>query len=179
VGALYLRRRTPLQPLWAGGHHEQRFRPGTENLSAIVGFGAAARHARDHGAEESARLLALRAQLERRILDEHPEAVLNGHPAQRLANTVNLGFDGCSGETLVMSLDVDGVACSVGAACSSGSIEPSHVLLAMGRTPEQALGCVRFSLGRGNTPEEMDRIADVLRRILPRVRRAPAAAAAT
>ncbi len=170
VGALFVRRNTLLKPLSYGGHHERDRRAGTENVAGIVGLGRAAEIARQSLAAESARLGALRDRLERGILAHVDEAGVNGDPLRRVPNTTNIHFDHVEGEALVISLDLKGIACSTGAACSSGAIEPSHVLTAIGLRSDQARASLRFSLGRHNTAEQVDRVIEVLPEVVARLR---------
>ena len=170
VGALYIRRGTALRPLLYGGHHERDRRPGTENVPGIVGLGKAASLAREHPEEEADRLRILRDCLEQGILRTVPQVRPNGHARRRLHTTTNLRFDGVDGEALVIALDLKGVACSTGAACSSGSLEPSHVLAAIGLTREQARSSIRFSLGRSSSGEDVDRALEVLPGVVERLR---------
>jgi cysteine desulfurase len=156
VGALYVRKGTRLRPILFGGHHERDRRPGTENVAGIVGLGAAAEFARRHLADESARVSALRGRLEAGLLERIPQARVNGSRAHRTPNTANITFSFVEGEALVIALDLKGVSCSTGAACSSGAVEPSHVLTAIGLPPEEARASLRFSLGRANTAEDVD-----------------------
>jgi cysteine desulfurase len=157
VGALYVRKGTRLQPLFYGGRHERSRRAGTENVPGIVALGRAAELARqgfERGDEQ--KMLALRDRLEQGILAQVEEAGVNGDGAARVPNTVNIYFDHIEGEAMVISLDLKGLAVSTGAACSSGAIEPSHVLLAMGLRADRARASVRFSLGKQNTAEDID-----------------------
>ncbi len=170
VGALCIRRNTRLKPLFFGGHHERDRRAGTENVAGIVGFGAAAELARAHLAEEGKRLAALRDELERRLLSSIPHCGLNGDPARRTPNTTNIHFDYIEGEPLVIALDLKGVAVSTGAACSSGAVEPSHVLTAIGLPPERARASLRFSLGHASTREDVDYVAEVLPAVVEHLR---------
>ena len=156
VGALYIRSGTRLQQLLYGGHHQRGARPGTENVAGIVGLGAAAEIARKSLAQGAARVSALRERLEREILARVPETRTNAAGAPRTPNTTNIIFPGIEGEALLIALDLKGLACSTGAACSSGSVEPSHVLTAIGLSPEDARASLRFSLGRHTTPAEID-----------------------
>jgi cysteine desulfurase len=161
VGALYVKSGTRLEPIFSGGHHERDRRPGTENVAGIVGLGRAAESARallepSEELENSARIAALRDRFEETILEMVPQSRVNGNRARRVANTTNMTFAGAEGESLVIALDLRGVACSTGAACSSGAIEPSHVLTAIGLTPEQGRSSVRFSLGRATIDAEID-----------------------
>ena len=170
IGALYIRRGTILKPLLHGGHDERDRRPGTENVPGIVGLGMAAELARQRLAEEARRLAALRDRLEEGILQCVPGVTVNGDRMRRVPSTTNLCFDTIEGEALVIALDLKGVACSTGAACSSGSVEPSHVLVAIGRSPEEARSSVRFSLGRFTTDDDIDYTLEVLPAVVERFR---------
>jgi len=157
VGALYVRKGTRLQPQFYGGRHERSRRAGTENVPGIVALGEASRlvnAALDRGDDDQ--IAALRDRLEQGILAQVDEAGVNGHSAPRTPNTTNIHFDGIEGEAIVIALDLKGLAVSTGAACSSGAIEPSHVLLAMGLRPDQARASIRFSLGKQTTAEDID-----------------------
>jgi len=157
VGALYVRKGTRLQPLFYGGRHERSRRAGTENVPGIVALGKAAQLAKeglDRGDDK--KMAALRDRLEQGILAQIDEAGVNGDGAPRVPNTTNLHFDHIDGEAIVIALDLKGLAVSTGAACSSGAIEPSHVLLAMGLRPDQARASIRFSLGKQTTAEDID-----------------------
>lgn len=171
VGALYVRRGTPLSPVLFGGGQERAWRAGTENVPAIVGLAKAMELARRELPDSAARLAALRDRLERGILDRVPGAHLNGNPARRLPHILNIAFEDVEADALLLALDVRGIAVSTGSACAAGSIEGSHVLKAMGVEPALARGSMRFSVGRGNTAEEMDMAADALREIVPQLRR--------
>ena len=157
VGALYVRKGTQLSPLLHGGSHERSRRAGTENVPGIVALGKAAEIARE-GLERGdvQRIAALRDRLQSRLLESIEASGINGAGAERVPNTANLYFDFVEGEALVIALDLKGLAVSTGAACSSGAIEPSHVLTAMGLRPERARGSIRFSLGKQNTPEDVE-----------------------
>ncbi len=156
VGALYIRKGTRLEPLLYGGHHERDHRPGTENVAGIVGLGRAAELARGRLATSAAKLAALRDRLEQGLLAAVPHAQVNGSRAHRTPNTTNIAFPFIEGEALVIALDLKGIACSTGAACSAGAVEPSHVLTAIGLLPEDARASLRFSLGRENVDEEVE-----------------------
>ena len=156
VGALYVRSGTRLQQLLYGGHHQRGFRPGTENVAGIVGLGRAAEIARNLLANDARRLSALRDHLEHGLLRRVPHSRINGGCVPRTPNTTNVMFPGVEGEALVIALDLKGLACSVGAACSSGAVEPSHVLTAIGLSQEEAKSSLRFSLGRHTTAAEID-----------------------
>ena len=157
IGALYVRKGTLLQPLFYGGSHERSRRAGTENVPAIVGLGKAAEVAKA-GLEDGslARMAAMREQIEKGILEAVDATGLNGAGAPRVPNTTNIYFDFIEGEALVIALDLKGLAVSTGAACSSGAIEPSHVLTAMGLRADRARATLRFSLGKQNTQEDVE-----------------------
>jgi cysteine desulfurase len=162
VGALYVRSGVSSEPLLRGGHQERDRRPGTENVPGIVGLGKAAELARRSLADDASRIRALRDRLEESLLEKIPGARVNGDISRRVPNTSNLLFPGAAGEALVIALDLEGIACSTGAACSSGSIEPSHVLLMAGLSEEDARSSLRFSLGRPTSAEEIDRAISVI-----------------
>ncbi|HZC66355.1 MAG TPA: cysteine desulfurase family protein [Candidatus Dormibacteraeota bacterium] len=156
IGALYIKAGTHLQQLLYGGHHQRGARPGTENVAGIVGLGAAAAIAKKTQAEDAQRIGKLRDRLEQNLLRQIPDAKINAAGAERLPNTTNIIFPGVEGEPLLISLDLKGLAISTGAACSSGAVEPSHVLTAIGLSPEDARASLRFSLGRQTTPADID-----------------------
>jgi cysteine desulfurase len=155
VGALYVRTGTPLTPQFHGGHHERDRRPGTENVPGIVGLGKAAELARHSLNEDASRVSSLRDELERGLLARIPQSRANAAAALRTPNTSNVTIPGIEGEALIIALDLKGLACSTGAACSSGAVEPSHVLTAIGLPPEDARASIRFSLGRQTTPADI------------------------
>jgi cysteine desulfurase len=156
IGALFIRGGTRLRQLLYGGHHQRGFRPGTENVAGIVGLGKAAAIAEKSLAHDSQRVGALRDTLERGLLQRVRDSHANGSGAPRTPNTTNIMFPGIEGEALVIALDLKGLACSTGAACSSGAVEPSHVLTAIGLPADEARASLRFSLGRHTTPEQID-----------------------
>ena len=162
VGALFVRKGALIGSILFGGHHERDRRPGTENVPGAVAFGHAAECAGSDLDAESARLAALRDRLEQGILARIDSAGVNGALANRTPNTTNIYFEGIEGEALVIALDLRGFAVSSGAACSSGAVEPSHVLLAIGLPPERARASIRFSLGRTNTAEQVDALIDAV-----------------
>ena len=162
IGALYIRGGTRLRQLLYGGHHQRGFRPGTENVPGIVGLGKAAEMARRSLAEDAVRVSALRDELERGLLARVAHARANAAAAPRTPNTSNITFPGIEGEALIIALDLKGLACSTGAACSSGALEPSHVLTAIGLPPEEARASIRFSLGRQTTSAEIAFALDVV-----------------
>ena len=155
VGALYIRGGTRLRQLLYGGHHQRGFRPGTENVPGIVGLGKAAELSRISLNEDAVRVSALRDELQRELLARIPHSRANAATAPRTPNTANITFPGIEGEALIIALDLKGLACSTGAACSSGAIEPSHVLTAIGLSAEDARASIRFSLGRHTTQQEI------------------------
>jgi cysteine desulfurase len=156
IGALYIRSGTRLSQLLYGGHHQRGFRPGTENVAGIVGLGKAAEIARTSLADDARRVSALRDKLQQGLLHSVPQSRVNGSASLRTPNTTNLVFPGIEGEALLIALDLNGLACSTGAACSSGAVEPSHVLTGIGLPPEDARASLRFSLGRHTTEEEIE-----------------------
>lgn len=171
IGALYVRKGTPLRPLLRGGRHERSRRAGTENVPGIVGLGTAAQIAKeafDRGDDK--KLAAMRDRLEQGILAQVDDAAVNGEGARRVPNTSNIRFDGIEGESLVIALDLKGLAVSTGAACSSGAIEPSHVLVAMGLRPDQAHASIRFSLGKQTTDEDIDLALSLVPETVARLR---------
>jgi cysteine desulfurase len=172
VGALYVRKGTRLRPLFFGGAHERNRRAGTENIPQIVGLGAAAALA-GNGLEDRARSIGgLRDYFENEVCRRIPGVTLNGSRSSRISNTSNLRFESADSESLVINLDLAGVACSTGSACASGSIEPSHVLLALGLPVKQAFSSVRFSLSRYTRREEIDAVLETLPAVVSRCREA-------
>ncbi|MBN1794993.1 MAG: cysteine desulfurase NifS [Candidatus Omnitrophica bacterium] len=170
VGALYVRRGVVIPPLLEGGHHERNLRAGTENIAGIVGMGRAAELARERMENDRVLVTSLRERLHREITQRISDVVVNGHPERRLPNTLNVSFRYVEGESVILSLDMKGIAVASGSACTSGSLEASHVLLAMGVPPEQAYSSVRFSLGRYTTAEEIDCLVKELPSIIERLR---------
>jgi cysteine desulfurase len=168
VGALYIRKGTGLEPLLHGGGHERDIRSGTENVPGIVGFGKTAQLAKER-LPEAAKITRLRDSLIKGVL-EIKDSYLNGHPEKRLPDNANFRFSFIEGESMILNLDMKGVAASTGSACSSKSLEPSHVLLATGLKHEEAHGSLRFTIGRGNTPDDVDYIISVLPEIVNKLR---------
>ena len=162
VGALFVRRRTRLTPILFGGHHERDRRPGTENIPALVAFAHAVEYAVSTLDDEAERIRELRDLLEEGIRERVPAVSVNGGSAPRSPNTTNICFEAIEGEAMVISLDLKGFADSSGSACSSGAVEPSHVLTAMGLPPDRARSSVRFSLGRGNSLDQVDALIDAV-----------------
>ena len=170
IGGLYVRKGIRIQPLIEGGHHEKNRRAGTENVPAIVGLGKAVEIAKTTLDKESIYLTNLRDGLCSGIGEKIDSVYLNGHPVKRLPNTLNMSFEFVEGESIILNLDMKGIAVSSGSACTSGSLEPSHVLKAMGVEPAIAQGSVRFSLGKDNTEEDIDYVLEVLPEIIVRLR---------
>ena len=170
VGALYVRHGTALSPLMHGGGHAQGLRAGTENVAGIVGFGAAATLRLQELAADGLRLTALRDRLRAGLMAAIEDVVLNGSQAHCLPGTLNLSFRRIESESILLGLDMEGIAVSGGSACAAGSAVPSHVLLAMGIEPRLASGAVRFSLGYGNDADQVDRVIAVLPPIVARLR---------
>jgi cysteine desulfurase len=171
VGALYVRKGTRLQPLFYGGRHERSRRAGTENVPGIVGLGKAAQLAKDAlNRGDDQKTAAMRDRLQRGILSQVEEAGVNGDGAARVPNTTNIHFDHIDGEAMVIALDLKGLAVSTGAACSSGAIEPSHVLVAMGLRTDQARASIRFSLGKQTVAEEIDVALALVPEVVARLR---------
>jgi cysteine desulfurase len=170
VGALYVRAGTSIEPQFRGGHHERDRRPGTENVPGIVGFGKAAELAGINREANEAGIEILRDRLEEALTSVLSAVRVNGNRSRRVANTTNLAFAGAGGEALLIALDLQGISCSTGAACSSGAVEPSHVLLAMGLSPDEARSSLRFSLGRGTTSDEIDRAIAIIPPTVDRLR---------
>jgi cysteine desulfurase len=172
VGLLYVRRRTKFQPYLIGGHQEKGKRGGTENVASIIGFGRAAELAMERLEDENTRVRALRDRLENTILRTVPNTIRTGAKEPRLPNTSNIAFDFVEAEGTLLALDQLGICVSSGSACTTGSLNPSHVLTAMGIKPARAKGCVRFSLGFYNTDEEVDYLLTHLPQVIARLREA-------
>ncbi|HEV7967508.1 MAG TPA: cysteine desulfurase NifS [Candidatus Acidoferrales bacterium] len=170
VGALYIRKGTQLEPLIYGGHSERDRRPGTEDVAAIAGMGKAAELARGGMRQESEHASRLRDRLEHGLLDRVPQSWVNGARARRVPNTSNLTFPFIEGEAMVIALDLKGIACSTGAACSSGAVEPSHVLIALGLAAEDARATLRLSLGHQTTEAEIDFALETIPPVIDRLR---------
>ena len=170
AGALWIKRGTRMQPLLTGGKHERNRRAGTENVPAVVGLGVAARVAEAKRALEGDRLARLRDRLEDGVLARVPGTLVNGRRDARVPNTTNISFERVEAESLLIALDLEGVAVSTGSACSSGALEPSHVLRAMGFPPHRTQNSLRFSLGMFSTEEEVDRVIAVLPLLVDRLR---------
>jgi cysteine desulfurase len=170
IGALFIKRGTRLVPLMHGGHQERNRRGGTENVAGIVAMGKAAEIAMRDMDKETEHLQALKERLEKGMAERVPHIKVNGHPDKRLPNTANISFEFVEGESLLLNLDMKGIAASSGSACTSGSLEPSHVLVSMGLTHELSHGSVRFSLGKSNTVQEIDYLLEIMPPIVERMR---------
>ena len=170
VGILYVRRGTPLLPVQTGGPHEEQRRAGTENVPGIVGAASALRLAHEHQAEEVPRLQALRDRLIEGVLDAIPDAMLTGHPTERLPHNASFVIPGIEADALLIALDLKGIGAASGSACTSGAVEPSHVLMAMGVPHDVAVGSLRLTLGRSNTEEHVDYLLQVLPEVVQRLR---------
>ncbi len=170
AGVLWIKRGTKMQPTVTGGKHERNRRAGTENVPAIAGLGAAATLAAGKMTAEAARLSSLRNRLETGLLRDVAGTTVNGALDPRVPNTTNISFDRVEAESLLIALDLDGIAVSTGSACSSGTLEPSHVLKAMGLPSQRTQNSLRFSLGMFSTDEEVDRVIEVLPRLVEKIR---------
>ncbi len=170
VGALYVRRGTKLRPLLVGGHQEKGRRGGTENVPYIVGFGRACELAAEHLTEMNTRVRAMRDRLQDGLIQSIPEAALNGAKSPRVPNTLSIRFEYVEGESILLLLDREGIAASSGSACTSGSLEPSHVLRAMGIPYTSVHGSIRLSLSRFNTDEDIDYILETFPPIISKLR---------
>jgi len=171
AGALYIRKGTDIEKTQYGGSHERDRRPGTLNVPGIVGLGAAAELAENNLAAESSRIEALRDRLEEEILGRIESTQVNGAGVARVPNTTNIRFDYLEGEAMVIALDLKGVAVSSGAACSSGAVHPSHVLTAIGLSADEARSSIRFSLGKQNNDEQIDRLLEIIPGVVERLRK--------
>jgi cysteine desulfurase len=171
IGALYMRKGARAEPLIRGGHQELGIRAGTYNNQGILGFGLAAELALRDLDSFALRMRALRERLRDGITASVPDIRVNGHPTEVLPNTLNVSFPGAEGEAILLSLDLEGIELSTGSACASGSLEPSHVLMATGVGPELAHGSIRFSMGRGTTEADVDYVIEKLAPIIRRLRR--------
>jgi cysteine desulfurase len=170
IGALYVRKGTKIIPFMHGGEQERRRRASTENIPAIVGFGKAVEIAQDRMHPEAKQLTILRDKFIKNLLEKIDYIRLNGHSTNRLPNNINVSIELVDGESMLLNLDLEGIAASAGSACSASSLEPSHVLLALGLSRELAQGSLRFTLGRYTTEEELDRVVDVLAEIVRKLR---------
>ena len=173
TGVLYIKRGTAYLPLSHGGGQERERRSGTENIPGIVGLSLALEAANSIREQTSQRCAAMRDRIIEAVLEQIPGSRLNGHPSQRVPNNVNFSFAGVEGEPILLGLDMAGIAASSGSACSSGSLEPSHVLLALGQSAETARGSLRLTLGRDNTEEEVEYLLGILVDLVHRLRQLP------
>jgi cysteine desulfurase len=171
VGILYVRRGVPFLPTQTGGSHERKRRAGTENVAYIVGLATALRLAYEELEESNVRITRLRDKLISGVLERIPDSQLSGHPTQRLPNNASFLFKYIEGESILLNLDLMGVAASSGSACTSGSLEPSHVLTAMGFAHEVAHGSLRLSLGKDNTDQDIDHVLEILPGIIEKLRK--------
>jgi len=171
VGALYVRKGTRMEPFIRGGGQERNRRASTENVPGIVGLGEACELAEKKLSSRIKHLTPLRDKLLKDLMDKIPEVVLNGHPTKRLPKNVNVSVKYIEGESMLLNLDMEGIAASTGSACSSGSLDPSHVLLAIGLSHELAHGSIRFTLGRLNTEKDVKRVLDVFPKIVEKLRK--------
>ena len=171
IGALYVRRGVKLQPLQFGGSQEKRLRPGTENVIGIIGFAEAMKIAEGERVASVKRLSVLRDDLITRVQAVVPKTRLNGHASERLANNVNISFMDIEGEALLLYLDAKGIYASTGSACTSATLDPSHVILALGMPYEVAHGSLRFTLGRGTTKEDIDYVIEQLPPLVEKLRK--------
>jgi cysteine desulfurase len=178
IGAVYIRRGTPLEPLFYGGAQDRGRRPGTENVAFAVGLAAAAELTLAEHGGECARVGALRDDFEARLLAAVPDAMIHGREAPRAPHVCNVSIPGVDAESLLMALDLQGIAASGGSACQTGNSAPSHVLLAMGVPSDLAAGAVRLSFGCLSTPEQVERVGTLFPRLVERARAAAAAAPA-
>jgi cysteine desulfurase len=170
IGALYIRKGVPFCPLIRGGHQEQGRRAGTENTLGIIALGKAIEMRAREMDDEASRLLELKALLKKGLEDNIADIHFNGHPTDTLPGTLNVSFNGAEGESILLYMDLEGIAASTGSACASGSLDPSHVLLATGASAETAHGSIRFSLGRDNTREDAEYVIAKLPGIIQKIR---------
>ena len=176
VGGLFIRRGTPFEPLMMGGGQERQRRSGTENVSGIVGMASALKFSVEEMEENKNKLLGLKTKIIETLSREMKGVVFNGHPVDRLPNNVRVSFEGVEGEPILLGLDLKGICASSGSACSSASLEPSHVLLAMGSSAEQAQGTLRITLGRDNSEEDVDYLLETLIELVSKLRAMPSLA---
>ncbi|NQT94955.1 MAG: cysteine desulfurase [Candidatus Omnitrophica bacterium] len=170
IGGLYVRSSVPFCPLIRGGHQEQGRRAGTENTLGIIGLAKALQMRKKEMSQEAKRFLGYKKRLKKAIEDKIPKVSFNGHPTDSLTSTLNVSFEGSEGEAILLYLDMEGIAVSTGSACASGSLDPSHVLLAVGLGPEKAHGAIRFSMGRDTTKEDIDYVIEKLPKVIKKVR---------
>jgi cysteine desulfurase len=171
VGALYVKKGVPFCPMIRGGHQEQGRRAGTENTIGIIGFSKAIEMLGKEMKEDNNRIFKLKEKLKEGIAKTIPDIRFNGHPTDLLPGTLNVSFRGAEGESILLYLDLEGIAVSTGSACASGSLDPSHVLLATGLDAEEAHGSIRFSLGRENTEEDVSYVLEKLPDVIKKIRK--------
>ena len=176
VGGLFIRRGTPFEPLMMGGGQERQRRSGTENVSGIVGMASALKFSVEEMEENKNKLLRFKTKIIETLSREMKGVVFNGHPVDRLPNNISVSFEGVEGEPILLGLDLKGICASSGSACSSASLEPSHVLLAMGSSAEQAQGTLRITLGRDNSEEDVDYLLETLIELVSKLRAMPSLA---
>ena len=176
VGGLFIRRGTPFEPLMMGGGQERQRRSGTENVAGIVGMASALKFSVEEMEENKNKLLRFKTKIIETLSREMKGVVFNGHPVDRLPNNVSVSFEGVEGEPILLGLDLKGICASSGSACSSASLEPSHVLLAMGSSAEQAQGTLRITLGRDNSEEDVDYLLETLIELVSKLRAMPSLA---
>ena len=176
VGGLFIRRGTPFEPLMMGGGQERQRRSGTENVSGIVGMASALKFSVEEMEENKNKLLRFKTKIIETLSREMKGVVFNGHPVYRLPNNVSVSFEGVEGEPILLGLDLKGICASSGSACSSASLEPSHVLLAIGSSAEQAQGTLRITLGRDNSEEDVDYLLETLIELVSKLRAMPSLA---
>ncbi len=177
VGALYVNRKARFHPLVIGGPQESGRRAGTDNVASIVGLGKAADLAVAALEEENSRVRALRDRFESTLLAQIDDVAVNGDPDRRLPNTSNVAFTGVDAQAVLIKLDQEGICCSLGSSCTTGSVQPSHVLRAMHLTNERARSSLRFSFGRFNTEAELDQVLEIIPRTIKKLRQLSAAPA--
>lgn len=170
IGVLYVKKGIKINPLVYGGHHEKSRRAGTENTIGIIALGKAVEVVGQEMEEENKKLLFLKEKLKKGLLDNIPDIIINGHPENSLPNTLNVSFKYIEGESILLYSDLEGIAVSTGSACSTGSLEPSHVIMALEPDPERAHSSIRFSLGRENTKEDIDYVIEKLPPIIKNLR---------
>lgn len=171
VGALYVKQGTKISPILHGGHHENGLKPGTENIAGIVGMTKALEIAGNEIEAENTKCFKLREKLKNGILKSIPKSTINTDFANSVSNILNVSFESIEGESLLLMLDMEGIAVSTGSACASGSTEPSYVLKAIGLDPVTAQGTIRFSFGKQNTEEDIDYVLEVLPKLVDKVRK--------
>jgi len=171
VGIIYIRQGTRIHPWQAGGHHERAMRAGTENVPCIVGYGKAMELASQEMEQNDRKISSMAEEFRKKVMDQIPDTTFNGPVVGRIKGTVNLCFKGAEGEAIILNLDMKGIGVTSGSACTSGALEPSHVLTSMGVPPEIAQSAIRFSFGKDNNPEDIDYIVDSLKEAIEKLRK--------